>query len=52
MSGVALIGATLAALILIIFPSVLSLQLSGSVLLFWVLLSLFAGVLVFNILQN
>jgi hypothetical protein len=52
MSGIALIGAILAVLILNVTPSAIPLQLSGQLHLLYVLLTLFIGVLTFKILSQ
>jgi hypothetical protein len=48
MSGIALIGAILAVLIMNVAPSALPIQLTGQLHLLYVLVSLFIGVLVFQ----
>lgn len=48
MSGIALIGAALAILIINVVPSVLPMQLTGQFHLLYVLVSLFVGILVYQ----
>lgn len=48
MSGIALLGAVLAVVILNVLPGTLPIQLTGQVHLLWVLLTLFVGVVVYQ----
>jgi ABC-type antimicrobial peptide transport system permease subunit len=52
MSGIALIGAVLAVLILNIIPSTLPIELSGQLHLLYVLVSLFVGVITYQKLNK
>jgi hypothetical protein len=52
MSGIALLGAILAVLILNVLPSVMPFQLSGNAYFRWVLTTLFIGVLVYQGLRK
>ena len=52
MSGIALIGAVLAVMILNVAPSALPVQLTGQLHLLYVLMTLFVGVLTFKILSQ
>lgn len=52
MSGIALLGAILAVLILNVFPSVMPFQLTGNAHLLWILTTLFIGVIVYQGLRE